>query len=308
MTYPPQPGQQPVGQYPGSPYPGFPSYPGGQYPQGQNPYGQQGGYGPPPPKKRRTGLWVTLSVTAAAVVAFAVTAFVAPGFLLGDDGESPNSADAGVGSAQALAEQLRDALDRQDSAALRELACPDATGMVTGTIAEVSEVSDAEIHGQVQENGDTALARTSVTFYDIPITFDNTLVNRDGSWCWHDLAIEGGNLPGSDTTGTPGEAGSANAAQDGDAFLNEFVSTVNSGDTATAVSMVCPGVNSTKEGVQKAASSGVTFTADGPATSEEDSDGSVSIELSLTGDDGSTLSIAADNADGAFCVYHALYY
>src|SRR5699024_4692258 len=62
-------------------------------------YGQPGGFGaPPPPKKKRTGLWVGLSTGAVLVITFLITGLVAPGFLLGDD-EGTTSAAADSGSA-----------------------------------------------------------------------------------------------------------------------------------------------------------------------------------------------------------------
>src|SRR5690606_6236701 len=106
---------------------GFPQqggqYPGGQYPQGfpQDPYGQQGGFGSQPPKKSKTGLWIGLGIGVVAVVAFVITAFVAPGFLLSDDEENSasdngggNGGDGGGGGAQARAEKIRDGLASGD--------------------------------------------------------------------------------------------------------------------------------------------------------------------------------------------------
>ena len=139
MTYPPQPGQPPYGQQPGDPYGqqpggqygtppsgGFPQqgeqYPGGQYPQGfpQDPYGQQGGFGSQPPKKSKTGLWIGLGIGVVAVVAFVITAFVAPGFLLSDDDDDSTSANSGGNSsgAQALAEKVHNGLIADDTATL----------------------------------------------------------------------------------------------------------------------------------------------------------------------------------------------
>lgn len=86
MTYPPQPPQG--GQ---SPWPGRPGVPGMHQTGGQQ-YGQPYGMlpSPPgePPKKRKTGLIVGLSVgglLAVGLVAFLVTGFLTPGFLLDDD-------------------------------------------------------------------------------------------------------------------------------------------------------------------------------------------------------------------------------
>ncbi len=117
----------------------------------QVPYGQQGGFGPQPPKKSKTGLWVGLGIGVVAVVVFVITAFVAPGFLLSDDDDDSTSGGGGNSSgAQALAEKIHDGLIANDTATLQQLACPDATDMVQGAI-EPFGIGDVRIDGRYRK-------------------------------------------------------------------------------------------------------------------------------------------------------------
>jgi hypothetical protein len=112
MTYPPQPGQpygqdpqgQQPGGYPQQPYPQQGGWDAGAQQQGWSQtqqYPQQGGWdpnhpgytqgfgGPPaPPNKSNTGLIIGVVISVVVLIAFGVTGFVAPGFLLS---EAPSS-------------------------------------------------------------------------------------------------------------------------------------------------------------------------------------------------------------------------
>lgn len=114
MTYPPQPGQpygqDPQGQQPGGyPQQPYPQQQGGwdqtqqygrqqgwnqtqQYPQqggwDPNPAYTQGFGGPPAPKKSKTGLIIGIAIGVVVLIAFGVTGFVAPGFLLSEASSS----------------------------------------------------------------------------------------------------------------------------------------------------------------------------------------------------------------------------
>lgn len=61
-----------------------PHHPPPRYP-GPAPYG----WSAPPPRKRRTGLWAGLAAVVVLIGALLVTGFLAPGFLLGQDGARP---------------------------------------------------------------------------------------------------------------------------------------------------------------------------------------------------------------------------
>ncbi|WP_242579093.1 Twin-arginine translocation protein TatA [Amycolatopsis sp. 195334CR] len=101
----PQQGQ-PYGQQPGyDPYGQQQQQPYGQQPYGQPGYDQYGqptqqyqgypgggdGFGGPPPKKSKTGLWAGIGVGVVVLVALGITGFVAPGFFLSKD-EPTNTA------------------------------------------------------------------------------------------------------------------------------------------------------------------------------------------------------------------------
>lgn len=103
MTYPPQPGQ-PYGQDPQGQQPG--GYPQQPYPQqgGWNPNAQQQAWGPnnpgytqgfggppAPPPKSKTGLIIGVVIGVVVLIAFGVTGFVAPGFLLNEASSSSAS-------------------------------------------------------------------------------------------------------------------------------------------------------------------------------------------------------------------------
>ncbi len=335
MTYPPQPGQPPYDQQPGGQYGvppsgGFPQQSGGQYPaipgypQGQYPHGPQGGFGPQPPKKSKTGLWVGLGIGVVAVVVFVITAFVAPGFLLSDDDDDGNTVNDtangdGGGGAQALAEQIRDALNAQDTTALQGLICPDATPMVQGIVSSSAQISDVEIQGQVQENGDTATVTANVTYAGQPVNVENTLANQNGTWCWQDLVM---NTPGMPST--PGDAGgmpevpdssdtgntsSAFSAEAG-TFVKQVESALNSGDNLTLSSMICEGYEDEVSGLDSAVAAGVTFTVSKTEKVEnEEIPADVEmIQSYLTANDDSVLTIGADNAEGTFCIFLAEYW
>lgn len=136
MTYPPQPGQ-PYGQDPQGQQPdGYPQQPypqqGGWDPNAQQQHGQlqgweqtqqypqQGGWdpnaqqqawdpnnpgysqgfgGPPaPPKQNKTGLIIGIVIGVVVLIAFGVTGFVAPGFLLAKGGDNNTAAPAPAAS------------------------------------------------------------------------------------------------------------------------------------------------------------------------------------------------------------------
>ncbi|WP_143827490.1 hypothetical protein [Saccharomonospora viridis] len=290
MTYPPQPGQPPYDQQPGGQYGvppsgGFPQQSGGQYPaipgypQGQYPHGPQGGFGPQPPKKSKTGLWVGLGIGAVAVVVFVITAFVAPGFLLSDDDDDSTSANSGGNSsgAQALAEKVHNGLIADDTATLQQLACPDATEMVHKAIEHSWEVGDIRINGWIQENGDTAMVKATVTITEKNREADiiNTFAKKDGDWCWKNVTIEPARASGSNemsdipplpsNPSVPNYPGSADGAglsevkADTEALLHAIGNLVNAGDTDGLRRSLCPGRESEMEDYEEAISNGETF-------------------------------------------------
>lgn len=223
VSYPPQPGQpsgqpNPYGQQ--GPYGQQPNTGGfqgqqqyGQQQFGQQPYpggypqGQFGGYGgPPPPEKKKTGLWVSLGVLVVAVAAFAITAFVAPGFLLSkDDNNQAGSGDAGGTSSQpgpsgrpgtggqsgsspqATAQALVTALNAQDTSALNSMTCSDATKSVHSGIDDISAVKHAELGPPGMEASGFYAQIMMVTTSSTPKPYIGTLAKEGGKWCWQNL-------------------------------------------------------------------------------------------------------------------------
>lgn len=129
MTYPPA--------GPGQPHPHGPQPPGG--------YPPPGGWGPPvqpPPKKRRTGLWIGLAAGALIIAGILVIGFIMGFFLSGEDsgnaaggstsaeqatppaGETPaSSTPAGAGDPNDSAQKFVDALNSGDDATAEGMYC-----------------------------------------------------------------------------------------------------------------------------------------------------------------------------------------
>jgi hypothetical protein len=197
VTYPQDPygGQQP-GSYPqqqsgGYPqqqpggYPhqsgGYPQQPAGYgYPQPPGHHQQPGGYGAPP-KKSKTGLIVGLAGAGAlviALIAFAITGFVAPGFLLSDDetaeaappapeqdpnlppkpevkdpGDAPPPPDGPAQPAsdedvERLAQEFVAAINDEDKDGAMRLVCDDARSLVERHV--VNAISDRPVGAAVR--------------------------------------------------------------------------------------------------------------------------------------------------------------
>lgn len=348
MTYPPQPGPQPGPQ--GGWQPGPPGGPQGgwQGPPGGFPH--QGGYGggpgmPPggePPKK--TGLIVGLSLGGLVLLfgVFAILAWVAPGFLLGDDESSAAaSEDGGSGrSATDVARQIIQGFNNRDTTALERLTCEGADEEVTETIGRAGQVDQATLIGDAQESGDTATASAVIVVAGSSMEVSATLAN-DGGWCWQSVTTSGshpagepypsaGNgsptarpMPtadfptaGEDDDPAPGDS-SATAQSDGShgpttgitdirTLGRKFVTAVNSGDAATAKSLGCPDYELTTADA---------MVEDGRQlriTSVSDDAEEPSAELVATHSDGDrseySINAVRDAAAGDLCIDGLIYY
>lgn len=211
MTYPQQPGQQPYGQQPGwPPAPG----PGGGYQQyGQFPPGGQ--YPGGPQKNGRTGLVVGIGVAVVALVVFTITAFVAPGFLLGDKDSGGTSATAGDdggsggcgtgggpaddggvtdGSAQkvnALVSKIVQGFCDKDKDALTQLICSGSEPAIRAYVDEADYVKEFALRGEVNDAGPTATAEVRAVLDDgkqrIEANMVITLAYEGSDFCWKDM-------------------------------------------------------------------------------------------------------------------------
>ncbi len=200
MTYPPHSGGQ------SGPY-GQPGQSGGwQPPPGQSPhpqgYGQPYGGGPmgqphqptPPTPKKKTGLWVGVSVAVVALAAFGVTGFVAPGFLLSDDESGSHSAggsfEFGDGEAATVAEKVATAFSTGDSAGLTQLICGGREPALEAYAREAPLVTEFEVTGglQEQQNPPSASFRAKISLENkgerLDVEAEFTVAKPSGSWCW----------------------------------------------------------------------------------------------------------------------------
>lgn len=192
MTYPQQ---QPYGQQPG-----WPSAPG-PYPSG-----------PQPRKKSKTGLVAGIAVAVVALLVFTITAFVAPGFLLGDEdsggtatsagedggcGTSASPDDGGVtdGSAQkvaALVAKIVQGFCEQDQDGLTRLVCPGSEPAIRGYVEEADLVEEFELKGEIDDRGPTATAEVRAVLVDgaqrVEATMVITLAYEGDDFCWKDMA------------------------------------------------------------------------------------------------------------------------
>ncbi|MFC4005521.1 hypothetical protein ACFS2C_25030 [Prauserella oleivorans] len=338
MTYPPQPGQ-PYGQQP-DPYgqggypqqSAYPQQPGGYpqqggYPQGayaqqagyqQYGYPQGGGFGPQPPKKK-TGLWVGIAVAVVvALGALAVTAFWAPGFLVGDDENAASDP-------KTVAQQVIDGINAKDAAGLRKLTCPNAEQDLQEVIGMVGQVSDAKLTGEVRQISDSkATASASVKVQGSEIQAESMFAKNGESWCWQSLSL--GSMGGLDDTGgdssatddadatetSESESSSEAESQEGSGSgtgitqpqqaVDQFIQAINAGDKNAAMSVVCAAEADFAETDVDELIDGKAQVQAGPL-----GDGTYYIEAPMTGTVGGRqlqdASVNVENFDGAgWCV------
>lgn len=287
MSYPSHPG--PYGQYPGGPNPQY----GGQQPMPSGPYGQPGGFGPPPPSGgNKAGVWIGVSIVVVALVAFAITAFVAPGFLVGGS-KSQRAANHGTAedftvrgvAAQDLGDKVAEALKTGKSAAVTPLLCPDATEELKTFADEFREPQDVSyievmvgLGGKHEKEGLTtavrplsgsAVGRPDIAG-EIPTSF--TFVRQADGWCWQDLR---------DIVG----------------YLEDFHDALNAGDLDTLHSMQCSdgSLGLLSDPLADAIALGGTWTM------ENHSYHVAGADADFVGGD-ATLDIGVSSSGGQFCV------
>ncbi len=197
------------------------------------------------------------------MVAFVVTAFVAPGFLLSDEEDSggtsgdpdtttsgqPNGEQGGDGGPVDLAQQIAGALTSGDSATLQKPLCADATGRVDEAVGMAGSLGEVQITGQPDVQGDQAVVLGTAGEYRVAAV----LQDSGNGWCWLDVAIDtsgSGGAVGAPTTapggtGSPSDSGSAGSASvsdlssEGQRVLDKILSSVDKGDSAALPGMVC---------------------------------------------------------------------
>lgn len=140
-------------------------------------------YAAPPPKPKRTNLWVGLAFATAVLVALLITGFVAPGFFLGK-----NKIDPAAGPST-TAQKIVDGLNRQDKASLNVLKCADAVSDVDSAVKAVDNVDSASVEGKVVKVSETEYRSTmQVSSQGSTNPFVNTIVSEDEHWCWKNIS------------------------------------------------------------------------------------------------------------------------
>ncbi len=282
MTYPPHPGPAPHGQYSGGSAP----HNVGQYPAA-GPPGVYGSFAPPPPPSGgKAGVWVGVGLAVVTLVVFVITAFVAPGFLVGDDSESERAAEVHTAvqrTAQDLGYSIKDALKAGQSNAVTPLLCPDATESLK-TFAEGIRQPQPHFSGYAREDGGTAtvdmrLFGDAVGRPDIngEVTAIADLEKQGGGWCWRDLQHSVG-------------------------YLDELRDALNSGDVAALHSMQCPtsAVGAFSDPFAEAVVLDSHWTIQNPDYASSTMPGADFVSV------GGTLEIGIQSSGGAFCIQTAI--
>ncbi|GAA1984991.1 hypothetical protein [Amycolatopsis minnesotensis] len=141
MTYPPRQGPPPGPPYPGRQGPAFPGqqFPGQQPFPAQQPFpGQQFPGYPPGPRKSKKGLVIGLSLAVVILLAgaFAITAWVAPGFLLNKRAKVAAVPD-NPEEAKATAAKFFDAVRAGDAQGANTLLCASAQAQLERNIKDM---------------------------------------------------------------------------------------------------------------------------------------------------------------------------
>ncbi|CAM3178213.1 hypothetical protein SAXI111661_21610 [Saccharomonospora xinjiangensis] len=166
-------------------------------PYGGMPPGQPPQQSMPPAPKKKTGLWVGVSVAVVALAAFGVTGFVAPGFLLSGDDSGRDGAgggtDFGDSEAAAVAEQVAQGWSNGDYEALKKLICPADEPKLHGFATDAPYVTKFEVTSGLQEkqNPPSASFKASIDLENegkkLSVNATFTVENSSGSWCWSDI-------------------------------------------------------------------------------------------------------------------------
>lgn len=236
--------QQQYGQPYGQPQQGWDPNTGGQMAGwDQNMAYSQGFGGPPaPPKKSRTGLIIALVAVVVVLAGLGITGFVAPGFFLSKDDTSTAS------GPDKTAQDIVDALNRKDKAALNGLKCGDAEEDIAQIIDNVDKVSDVKLNGPVTKVSETEYtAIVAMKINGNASTRKGTLGKSGDTWCWRQVssASSGGGKTTAPKTTEPTDTsepdtGPGTASPEGAAAIKAFVDKLNSGDTDGALATACP--------------------------------------------------------------------
>ncbi|OZM71474.1 hypothetical protein CFN78_20225 [Amycolatopsis antarctica] len=183
---------------------------------------------PPRPPRRRPGLWAGLTAAVVALAVLAVTGFLAPGFLLGED--EP-------GDPRAVADRLVGGLNSRDAVALDELKCPTAEPDVDRAITGADRVRDLSVDSVREGSAMEAVVSLRGQVDGVPSSMRGRLLNSGGSWCWQDFSLfTSGPRSSAPSSASP----SADPAQNSPlAVAQRFVDALNAKDGPAAEAIAC---------------------------------------------------------------------
>jgi hypothetical protein len=322
VTYPQQPagGHDPHGG-PG-PWHAAPS-PHGAPQYGHPQYG--GGFGPPPPRKNTGAVVAVVAAVVLVLGALGITGFVAPGFLLGDDetdvgGPGPTtttttttttSAEPPGEDAEALVAALVAGLDSQDAEALADIACRSAGSTVDEAIDDLDAVDEADLLDSDIVSDDEVTATVEITAGSRTGEVEVSVVRDDGDWCWQDITVVDDGEPSGPTSaptdpGTP-TAGGKPVTPEALATMHTFLDSVNTGDAATAKSLLCADAIATPADVDELVGYDPDLRID--PSMDGIASGTESVQLYLEGTakgqelEGYATNLWVTSYDGPWCVH-----
>jgi hypothetical protein len=257
MTYPPsgsfgqQPdpyGQQQPGQYgqPQQPDPYGQQQQYGGFPQVS--YGGLGSGGGEPPKSNKNAILATVVVVVVLLAGVGVTGFVAPGFFLSDDKDTTGGGGDGGETLEAFADKLVKAADGQDKDALEKLVCSGAQDRLTTYVNTIDQTEGAKKTSVKETGGGKGEIKIDITVDGDDNSFTINAAKDGDKWCWDAVNgdYEGTEDPTTseeetttEDTSTEDTSATNGPDQGGEAFLNQFLSTLSTGDVAATQALLC---------------------------------------------------------------------
>lgn len=292
MTYPQQPygGPQPTAQY-------------------------GGGVTLPPPKK--SGPVIAAVAAGVAVLGLGVTGFLAPGFLVSEQSPTappPTTTVTTTGKAdpEDFLATLASALDSRDGAALMGLTCKLKRPSVDSVIDNASEISEATLVNTRKISPRKVMGTVSITTGSRRTKIEVTTTRDDGAWCWSDAKPSERTRPASSrptATTTPDSPTAEGKPVDPEALaaMRKFLDSVNSGDAATAKSLLCSDAIATPQKVDELVGYQPNLKIDSGMDGR--SSGKESVQLYLTGTakgqrlSGYATNLWATSYHGPWCIH-----
>ncbi|HEV2782407.1 MAG TPA: hypothetical protein VGX25_23690 [Actinophytocola sp.] len=263
-----------------------------QYGQRPNPYRQR-----PPSPPRRTALGVALAFLAVAMIAFGVTAFAWPGFLVAGGDSASGCARPSGDDPRPYAEAIADCLEAGNSAVLTALTCG-GNAETRDLIGTADRIGGAELTA-LSVSGSEARAVIEVERDDDRATIQAVLAKDGNRWCWKRIdAADAGGVPASPTNP---ESSVGAPPDDATGVLDRFLDAVNARDPDGAMELVCPTDSRLRLRVTEVTNLGAELELD-PADASG-GEGFVNVDVRGTvGGKRASGGVSARQADGRWCV------